>query len=124
MQRLDVTISFLFVDGIKLPAKTFIHVHIHTLHRDPKYFPEPEKFNPNRFVENDIHHPFAYIPFSAGQRNCKCDNIWSILGMKLLKYFVFSVLGIGKHLNIRTAIKAFMHLSILNKDTDLNFEFE
>lgn len=62
----------LFADNVKLPAKTQIHILIYPLHRDPKYFPEPEKFDPDRFynMEFDAKHPFAYIPFSAGQRNC------------------------------------------------------
>lgn len=47
-----------------------MHIIIHVLHRDPRYFPAPEIFDPNRFLNNDIKHPFAYVPFSAGQRNC------------------------------------------------------
>ncbi|XP_031636156.1 probable cytochrome P450 4ac1, partial [Contarinia nasturtii] len=58
------------IDNVKLPAKTIIHIVIFMLHCDPKYFPDPEKFDPNRFINNEIKHPFAYVPFSAGQRNC------------------------------------------------------
>lgn len=59
-----------FVDNVKLPAKTQIHILIYALHRDPTFFPHPEKFDPNRFLDNEPRHPFAYVPFSAGQRNC------------------------------------------------------
>lgn len=51
-------------------------IPIYALHRDPKYFPQPENFDPERFNDENkkkiIHE--TYIPFGFGPRNCigKC----------------------------------------------------
>ncbi|GFR21190.1 cytochrome P450 4c3 [Trichonephila clavata] len=60
------------IDGCLIPKGTSCGILIFMLHRDPDVFPNPEKFDPNRFLlENSTgRHPFAYIPFSAGPRNC------------------------------------------------------
>ncbi|KAF6036917.1 CYP4V2 [Bugula neritina] len=68
-----------------VPKGTQVGMLIAALHQDPEQFPDPEKFNPNRFDQlnselfqqssveensNVRRDPFAYIPFSAGPRNC------------------------------------------------------
>ncbi|XP_054155184.1 cytochrome P450 3A29-like [Oppia nitens] len=55
--------------GITVPAGTSIEIYPYALHRDPEFWPEPEQFKPERFLE-PTHHPFAYIPFGAGPRVC------------------------------------------------------
>ncbi|CAL1268168.1 unnamed protein product [Larinioides sclopetarius] len=60
------------ISGYPIPKGTISLVHIHSLHRDERWFPNPEKFDPDRFLPENCtnRHPFAYIPFSAGPRNC------------------------------------------------------
>ncbi|XP_027047079.1 cytochrome P450 4F5-like [Pocillopora damicornis] len=47
---------------------------IDAVHYSPKYWKDPHAFNPQRFDENDenyqAHHPYAFLPFSAGPRSC------------------------------------------------------
>lgn len=64
--------KYLVLDGYKVPTGTQAIAHIWGVQTDPEYYPEPMKFDPDRFTpENSkARHPFAYIPFSAGPRNC------------------------------------------------------
>ncbi|ODM96682.1 Cytochrome P450 4C1 [Orchesella cincta] len=55
-----------------IPGDVTVALFIYSIHKNPKYFPEPHVFKPERFitVDGETRNPFAYIPFSAGPRNC------------------------------------------------------
>ncbi|CAG7786100.1 unnamed protein product [Allacma fusca] len=57
---------------IVIPAGVNVCLMSMSIHRNETIYPEPEAFIPERFLPENCanRHPFAYIPFSAGPRNC------------------------------------------------------
>ena len=48
-----------------------LEVCVDLLHRHPDYWTEPDKFYPERFIENpQLAKAEFYLPFGAGPRNC------------------------------------------------------
>ncbi|XP_066599080.1 uncharacterized protein [Prorops nasuta] len=57
---------------VTLPEGTLVMVSVIGLHHDPKYYPEPDKFDPERFSDEAISSrpPYTYLPFGEGPRIC------------------------------------------------------
>jgi cytochrome P450 len=54
----------------------------YVLHRNPKYFPNPDEFIPERW-DTPLPHPFCYVPFHSGPRTC--------LGKEMVKLLPFAI---------------------------------
>ncbi|XP_072402596.1 cytochrome P450 4V2-like [Diabrotica undecimpunctata] len=67
--------------GMLLPKGIDVLLFIFAYHRDPEAFPDPLKFNPNRFLDTNRLNPYQYTPFSAGPRNC-IGQRFAMLAMK------------------------------------------
>ena len=63
-------------EGLPIKKGLDIICLIYSLHRNPKYWSEPEKFDPERFNEENKKQqiPYAYIPFGGGPRLCIGNN--------------------------------------------------
>ncbi|XP_050337305.1 probable cytochrome P450 4d14 [Bactrocera neohumeralis] len=89
----------IYLDGKLYPANTNVTVMIYHALRDPAYFKDPEKFIPERFYSDNIEkiNTFAYVPFSAGPRNCVGQK-FALLEMKstiskILRHYELLPLG-------------------------------
>lgn len=60
------------IDGYHVPAGTNMMVSPYVIHRNPRYWPDPERLDPERFSAKaqEQRPKFAYIPFAGGPRNC------------------------------------------------------
>ncbi|KAI5630749.1 cytochrome p450 domain-containing protein [Phthorimaea operculella] len=60
------------------PAGIHVWVPIYAIHHDARYWPEPDKFDPDRFsaANRDNIVPFSFLPFGAGPRYCIDFQQW------------------------------------------------
>jgi len=59
--------------GYFIPADTPLYLSLHFVHHMPQYWPDPERFDPERFAEHrreDKVHPYAWLPFGGGVHKC------------------------------------------------------
>ncbi len=73
------------VNGTMIPKNAVIQVNIWLMHRDPRYWDEPEKFIPERFASGNKpgRHRFSYLPFGGGPRIC-IGSKFSLLEAQLI----------------------------------------
>lgn len=77
------------IDGHWIAGGTAVAVPIYTAHRNPAFFPEPERYVPERWLSEKAKGAQAsFIPFSAGARGCIGRNITYIEQMMLLASLV------------------------------------
>lgn len=60
------------LSGYELPSPTNVLTSPLALHRNPRLYPDPERFDPDRFrpEAEAARHRYAYLPFGAGPRIC------------------------------------------------------
>ena len=78
------------IDGVRFPKGTPIHILAYAMHHDPEVWPDPFKFDPERFKPDEVakRHPFSYLPFGEGPRQC-IGSRYAMMIMKILLVKVF-----------------------------------
>ena len=91
----DITIC-----GSRIPKGTDVTIPVHAVHRNPEYWPDPEKFDPERFSSENKGKivPYSYMPFGIGPRNC--------IGMQLaLAEAKITIVRLLQHVRLNVAEK-------------------
>lgn len=73
-----------------IPIGMQVIIPIFSLHRDERFFPQPEEFDPERFSEENrlSIQPFTYMPFGSGPHNCIGTRFgWLQLRLGLFNFF-------------------------------------
>ncbi|KAK4435856.1 Xanthotoxin 5-hydroxylase CYP82C4 [Sesamum alatum] len=89
--------------GYLIPKGTLLFVNLRKLHRDPRYWPEPDRFLPERFLtmghaQVDVTgQQYEYIPFGMGRRSCPrttfAMQVSSLAVARLIQGFDFATAG-------------------------------
>ncbi|CAG9806070.1 unnamed protein product [Chironomus riparius] len=99
------------LDEFEIPAGITFIINFYTLHRRPDIWgDDAEEFNPDHFLPEHVEkrHPYSFLPFSGGQRNC-IGYRYAMIALKvllvyLLRKYKFSTTMTYKDLRFRTDI--------------------
>ena len=74
-----------------IPKDAWIISPSSAFHRDPEYFPDPEKFDPERFNEDNIHtiNQDTYLPFGTGPRACVGQR-FALVELKVILFYMLA----------------------------------
>jgi cytochrome P450 family 135 len=78
--------------GHELPAGTTVAPCIHLIHRSERYYPEPKRFRPERFLEQPAS-TYTWIPFGGGTRRCLAAS-YAEMEMKRVLRIVLSTVDL------------------------------
>ncbi|XP_041765666.1 uncharacterized protein LOC121590248 [Anopheles merus] len=98
--------------GKVVPEGSNFNIGIMHMHRDPTLFPDPERFDPERFAPDrtmEQSSPYAYVPFSAGPRNC-IGQKFAMLELKstvskVIRHFKLTAAGPEPKLTMQLTLK-------------------
>lgn len=74
--------------GLVVPKGSFVMPTIYSVHHDENIWPDPDKYDPERWAKRSEFHPAAFLGFGLGPRNC----VGSKLAMHEIKMFMQELL--------------------------------
>jgi len=74
------------IGGYDVPAGSYLHMSQFVIHRDPRFFPDPERFDPDRWTPAAVaaRPRHWYFPFGLGARRCIGETFARVEGVLVL----------------------------------------
>lgn len=66
-----------------------VWINVYAMHHNEKYFPDPDKFDPQRFLSDKKVEPYSYLPFGKGPRAC-IGMRFALMEVKLMLFYLLS----------------------------------
>ncbi|XP_055541949.1 cytochrome P450 4C1-like [Wyeomyia smithii] len=103
------------LDQITIPAGVNIAIDVFNIHRDShNWGSDADKFIPERFLQSQ-HHPFAFLGFSAGPRNC-IGKRYAWISMKIILVGVLQRFRLSTELHLdEIRLKVAITVKLMNK---------
>ncbi|GFG30951.1 hypothetical protein Cfor_07734, partial [Coptotermes formosanus] len=94
-----------------------LFIPIVALHHDPKYYPDPERFDPERFSDDNKHNinPLTYLPFGIGPRSC-IGNRFALMEAKLALAYLLS------RFSVKVVAKTPIPIKIVQKGFNMSID--
>jgi cytochrome P450 len=114
------------LNGYYIPKDSYIAANFYACHVDERYFPNPDRFDPTRFLSNEqktVQRPIGFIPFSIGKKSCPGE---SLANMELFLFFSNLVRQYHFHVgnkNQQINSRLFYHTSLTRAPFDYQISF-
>ncbi|XP_053680546.1 probable cytochrome P450 9f2 [Anopheles nili] len=103
---------------------TVVFIPISGLHHDPQYFPNPSKFDPERFSEANREkiNPSTYLPFGIGPRNC-IGSRFALMEVKSIIYYMLQEFSFERTPNTQVPLRLAKGFSGIRSEKGVFVEF-
>ena len=117
--------------GYEIPKGWSVLSQINQTHQDSQLYPEPDRFDPDRFSLERSGKPFSYVPFGGGLRECLGKEFarleMKLFAAKIIREFEWELLP-DQDLNLialptqhpRDGLRVKFRRTTMNKDRELN----
>nr|XP_006812314.1 PREDICTED: cytochrome P450 1A1-like [Saccoglossus kowalevskii] len=106
------------IGGYDIPKDSYVLPNFHSVHMDPEFWENPEKYDPSRFIGPDgkLRNKVAFMAFGRGHRKCPGENI---ARCQLFLFFTSFIQRFRFELaEDAAALKSKTGMSLINKPAD------